>query len=93
MIARICFKCNKDLNERIPPEHNDEIINPTYDGLDFGCKQFDAYGNYGSTVFDPFNGDRLVIFVCDECVTLNKELVYHVKHGKPVEETWDGQTC
>lgn len=29
---------------------------------------FTALGNYGSTIFDPFDGSQLLIVICDNCL-------------------------
>lgn len=30
---------------------------------------FTSSGNYGSTVFDPFDGSYLLVIICDDCIT------------------------
>jgi hypothetical protein len=45
---------------------------------------FITYGHYGTTFFDPMNGDRLQIVICDECLkTLDKKkkLVYNISNS------------
>ena len=32
------------------------------------ANEFSTYGQYGSTVFDPMDGSRLAINVCDKCL-------------------------
>lgn len=41
-----------------------------------GGLHFLTYGHYGSTVFDPMDGSKLNIAVCDDCLTKNKEYCY-----------------
>jgi hypothetical protein len=52
-----CIVCNVELNNINPPD-----IQPN------GGLEFTSGGHYGSTVFDPMNGEKLSIVVCDECV-------------------------
>lgn len=67
-----CIKCDKEL-DNLAYEYGEKGFQPM-DGLDFF-----TYGHYGSTVFDPINGDSLHIVVCDECVKA------YVKAGKSYE--------
>jgi hypothetical protein len=39
---------------------------------------FSAYGQYGSTVFDPQDESQLQINVCDKCLQERKDRVWHV---------------
>jgi len=41
---------------------------------------FSAYGQYGSTVFDPCDGSQLRINVCDQCLAERSELVWHERY-------------
>ena len=38
-----------------------------------GGLQFQTEGHYGSTFFDPMDGTRLIIAVCDPCLIEKKE--------------------
>jgi hypothetical protein len=40
-----------------------------------GC-DFQATGNYGSGVFDPDDGSKLHIVICDNCIGKNADRVY-----------------
>lgn len=54
-----CIKCNtelKDIGEK------DKYLQPV-DGL-----AFETHGHYGSGFFDPCDGTRLEIVVCDDCL-------------------------
>lgn len=42
---------------------------PPYFNQPEGGTGFTTQGNYGSTVFDPMNGNTLSISVCDDCLT------------------------
>lgn len=62
-----CFKCDKELNL-----YSDTNKNPTVLSALDGGLWFRAYGNYGSTVYDPISEHGfLQIAVCDECVLDN----------------------
>lgn len=69
-----CFKCGQRL----------ENLSASFGNLGFqplGGTCFGTYGHYGSTVFDPVDGSKLEIVICDECLEpligeVNKELLY-----------------
>jgi hypothetical protein len=74
----VCFRCDKKL---IPDyiDHFGSPLNP------LGGIEFDATGNYGSAIFDPLNdfgGDRLRIFICDDCAKTNSKLITYYKERK-----------
>lgn len=52
-----CIICDKEL-----PNLDTENVQPQ-DGL-----MFESLGHYGSTFFDPMDGNKLVICVCDACL-------------------------
>lgn len=54
-----CFKCGKTLQN---VSQFDE--NQPYEGTEFR-----TYGHYGSTFWDSFDGEQLVLNVCDKCLT------------------------
>lgn len=59
-----CIVCNKELEYALGNEddyHKDSY--QPYAGLEFF-----TYGHYGSTYFDPINGNSLRVCICDECV-------------------------
>ncbi|OGG57802.1 hypothetical protein A2765_05210 [Candidatus Kaiserbacteria bacterium RIFCSPHIGHO2_01_FULL_56_24] len=63
-----CFKCDKPLQEAVPG-----TLQPSR-GTDW-----QASGNYGSTVFDPSGSPQpelLVISICDDCLAENAERVH-----------------
>ena len=62
-----CIVCKKTLNMI-------DVLHPM-DGL-----HLLTYGHYGSTVFDPMDGSKLDIAVCDDCLTEDKEYCYMSKH-------------
>ena len=57
-----CLVCGKTLVQEMPgyPAPGDGVLCTTS-------------GNYGSTVFDPMDGERLRFNVCDECLTAAAE--------------------
>ena len=55
--AYTCFKCGRSLGS-----FDLKTFHPT-DGCDFI-----TYGNYGSVEFDPCNGDKLHVIICDTCI-------------------------
>lgn len=72
-----CIKCNKKLTNITGDLEN--ALQPN-DGL-----AFITYGHYGSTVFDPMNGDSMQIAVCDGCIKAldkRKKLVYNESHSQ-----------
>jgi DNA-directed RNA polymerase subunit N (RpoN/RPB10) len=56
-----CFTCGKTLHPVWPES---DYRNQVNDGV-----TFTSPGNYGSTVFDAMDRSRLVINVCDACLT------------------------
>lgn len=62
-----CLCCDKPLEPvttDAPHQPNDGVV----------C---DTSGNYGSTVFDAYFGERLVFFLCDGCLVAKKERVLY----------------
>ncbi len=57
-----CIACGREL-ESVFPDDSPASINQPAHGL-----AFSTHGHYGSTVFDPGDGSRLEINVCDPCV-------------------------
>ena len=63
-----CFCCKKNI-ENIDWSNAD--VHP------YNAMHFRTYGHYGSSVFDPMNGEIYIdIVICDECVVANKEVAY-----------------
>jgi len=79
-----CFFCNKEIYSNIGDDN--VTVNEIAGGLCF-C----AYGNYGSTVFDPIENDEFLrIIICDECVQQGSwrkiiDHVYDIKRGVTAE--------
>jgi hypothetical protein len=85
MITLSCVRCDKELEsatENWPEEHE---YNQPYDGT-----TFISHGQYGSTVWDPFDGSYIEINVCDDCLQQlaadKNVLVTHPKRNQPEQE-------
>jgi hypothetical protein len=54
------------------------------------ANEFSTHGQYGSTVFDPVNGDRLAVNICDKCLAAGQELgrVLFGRHGSTGLDLW-----
>lgn len=84
-----CFKCDKKLESATP--HSDKHDQP------YAATTFIAYGQYGSTVFDPAHTtsgrEFLQLNLCDECLVSGRHLVHHVRRidrGPDYEyQPWD----
>ena len=50
----------------------------------YGGTSFYSHGNYGSTVFDPFDGQYLHVIICDPCLTSRMEQVLMGRDSRPV---------
>lgn len=72
-LPKPCFVCGKKLERALPSESN-ELSNQPHDATMFG-----AYGNYGSTVWDPFPATvarkYLEINICDDCLVARADRV------------------
>ncbi|GAF95101.1 unnamed protein product [marine sediment metagenome] len=81
-----CFCCGKSIEVEL--DTSPTCWNPAYDAL-----WFRAYGNFGSTIFDPLPTGRkgtefLQIVICDGCVLKGAHTVAHV-HNIREHETAD----
>ena len=77
-----CIVCGKVLQSAIPG-----AINQPYAGT-----AFMTTGHYGSTAFDPMDGSRLEIIVCDPCLILAIGRVMHFPpqtHRTRQGQIWD----
>ena len=71
-----CLVCGKTLLNEFP----DDTDNQPREGTTFA-----TYGHYGSTFWDSFNGEELVINVCDQCLTERKDRLGQHKRYRPVK--------
>lgn len=46
--------------------------------------EFRTYGHYGSTFWDSFDGEELVLNVCDECLSAHRERLAQHKRFRPI---------
>lgn len=76
-----CIVCGNQLDEigSGSPNHADD------------ANEFCTTGQYGSTVFDPVNGDRLAVNICDKCIVAAQKLgrVLFGRAGDRSLEPWD----
>lgn len=74
--AKPCIACGV-----VKPNVTDDAVNQPEDGL-----YFRTHGQYGSRVFDPFDGSFLEIVVCDNCMIRAREQgrVLWGRDSKPV---------
>jgi len=61
-----CFVCEKELDNIMEDKRGNQPSN----GL-----EFTTYGHYGSTFFDPMDGTRLAINICDKCLVEKRNLI------------------
>lgn len=66
-----CLCCNKTLE----PVFADSVLQPAEGVV---CQ---TSGNYGSRAFDSFEGEELIFFVCDDCLTTRRERILY-RYGR-----------
>lgn len=54
-----CIICHKVL---------ENVLDDLKDNQPYNALEFVTRGHYGSTYFDPMNGDKLIVNICDDCV-------------------------
>ena len=69
-----CFKCGKTLQNAFI-----ECDNQPSEGTEFR-----TYGHYGSTFWDSFHGEELVLNICDPCLRAHTERLGQEKRYKQV---------
>jgi hypothetical protein len=69
-----CFKCGKTLENAFGDAENQP----------YGGTEFRTYGHYGSTFWDSFDGEELVLNVCDDCLRAHTERLAQHKRFRPV---------
>jgi hypothetical protein len=79
-----CFKCGRKLKSVFP---DDIAISPyTTPNQPYDAATFQAYGQYGSTVYDPMSQRYpwLEINICDKCLIEGKDQILEgTKVGRP----------
>lgn len=58
-----CFVCGVELDNV-----SHDSTNQPYDGT-----EFQTYGHYGSTFWDSFGGEQLIVNICDDCLRAHTE--------------------
>lgn len=79
-----CIVCGKELDSAA----ND----PSFDHVPYSGTIFHTGGNYGSTVFDSFDGFLLQIVVCDQCLKAHAAARVRLVDPKGEMSMWDGET-
>ena len=69
-----CIACNREM-----PNINVAGMQPS------GGLCFSTGGHYGSAVFDPMDGSRLELSVCDSCVTIGLKTKVIARHKVMME--------
>ena len=69
-----CFKCNRPL-----PTVVEGSDNPPYGGTEFRTE-----GHYGSTFWDSFDGEELVLIICDDCLRSHTDRLAQHKRYLPI---------
>lgn len=69
-----CFTCGATLLNVVA-----ESDNQPQDGTEFR-----AYGHYGSTFWDSFDGEELVLNICDDCLRAHPDRLAQHKRFRPV---------
>lgn len=70
-----CFVCGTALPNVLPDSDNQP----------YGGTEFRTYGHYGSTFWDSFDGEELVLNVCDECLKKGAERLAQHKRYLPIK--------
>lgn len=66
-----CFKCGRVLDN----------VFADVDNQPYGGTEFRTYGHYGSTFWDSFDGEELVLNICDDCLREHsKRLAQHRRY-------------
>lgn len=69
-----CFKCGRVMRNVFVEADNQPD----------GGTEFRTYGHYGSTFWDSFDGEEIVINICDECLRAHVERVAQHKRYLPI---------
>lgn len=70
-----CFACGATLRN----------VFPTSDNQPDEGTEFRTYGHYGSTVWDSFDGEELVLNICDPCLRAHADRLAQQKRFLPVQ--------
>lgn len=75
-----CFVCGTTLRNAFPDGENQP---------DEGT-EFRTYGAYGSTFWDSFDGEELVLNICDDCLRAHTDRLAQHKRFRPVKSSAGG---
>lgn len=64
MAAAPCAICGKELEN----VDEDSTNQPHKASMFSGGGDFATHGHYGDTMFDPMNGEYLIVHICEECL-------------------------
>jgi hypothetical protein len=69
----LCFICSKQIES-----WHSELCHFSNNPGNYcpGGTHFTSTGNYGSTVYDPMDGHKIHIIVCDDCFKQNLNRIY-----------------
>lgn len=77
-----CIVCDREFESAA----ND----PLFDAIPYAGTLFYSSGHYGSTVFDSFDGAKLEIVVCDECLKERyRRVALVIPATRPQRVVWD----
>jgi len=79
-----CIACGREMDSAA----ND----PLFDHVPGDGVIFHSGGNYGSAVFDSFDGFQLQVVVCDACLKTYAEARVRLVDPKGAMSMWDGET-
>lgn len=72
-----CIVCGRQFTLSCPAVDPDTVPEP---GQPHDAVTFYAYGQYGSTVFDPQDESQIRVNVCDPCLLERKDRVWHARY-------------
>lgn len=78
-----CFACGASLE----PVFSRKILEDKAPWQPADAVMFYAYGQYGSTVFDPQDDSQININICDPCLLAHKDRVWHVRYVR--QQAWE----
>lgn len=77
-----CFTCGTTLGNVA-----EEAVNQPDGGTEFR-----TYGHYGSTFWDSFDGEQIIVNICDECLREHTDRILRLKRFRRVVSSADRQT-
>jgi hypothetical protein len=81
-----CICCGKEITQS---SGMDEFMNPDeFASQPYEATVFYTYGHYGSTFWDPMNGDQCVINACDDCLRKYPDRVRYIRKIREHPTKW-----